>query len=70
VLDFLDLSGADGLVKELNQEESFRSHGSSSSPAASIGRWRDDLSSEELAQIEAGARALMARCGYVISSDC
>ena len=46
------------------QEELFASHGTSRSPKASIGRWRDELSAEEAGIVEARCGELMGRFGY------
>ena len=64
VLDFLGLDGADELVRALDTERSFTGHGSSRSPAASIGRWRRDLDQATVAQIERHADEAMRRRGY------
>lgn len=69
VLDFLGLSGAEDLVNGLNHEASFRHHGTSRSPSASIGRWRDTLDAKIVLEIEAGAGDMMKRCGYRLSSE-
>lgn len=49
----------DGAAREL-----FSSHGTSSSPQASIGRWRRDLPPEHQQQIDARLGGLLAEFGY------
>lgn len=62
VLDFLELSGeaTDDLGAMSNL---FQVHGTSVSPEASIGRWRRDLSSEQLSQLD-GLTEFLVKFGY------
>ena len=66
VLQFLGLSVDQNIFQELQSkaEERFRSHGTSKSPKASIGRWHKELSEAEkrIAQAEQGK--LLAEFGY------
>jgi hypothetical protein len=66
VLQFLGLSIDQNIFQDLKTkaEERFRSHGTSKSPEASIGRWRKELSEDEkrIAQTEQGA--LLTEFGY------
>ena len=66
VLQFLGLSVDQNIFQELESkaEERFRSHGTSKSPKASIGRWHKELSEDEkrIAQAEQGK--LLAEFGY------
>ena len=66
LFQFLELE-ADGGVEDYLQRaagELFASHGTSSSPAASVGRWRRDLSKEQQQQANEGLAAALERLGY------
>ena len=66
LFQFLGLE-ADGGVEDYLQRaagELFASHGTSSSPAASVGRWRRDLSTEQQQQADEGLAAALERLGY------
>lgn len=68
VLSFLDLSGAEDLVRALDHEGSFSRHGSSRSPTASIGRWREELDPKAVREIEDNAAEMMLQFDYELSS--
>lgn len=66
LFQFLGLE-ADGGVEDYLQRaagELFASHGTSTSPAASVGRWRRDLSREQQQQANEGLAAALERLGY------
>ena len=63
MLSFLGLSGADDILRRV-ELDSFRGHGTTSSPAASVGRWVGELAAADRQVIEAACGELMARYGY------
>lgn len=64
VLDFLDLKVEEGCVEELEKRHDFKSHGTTSHPSASMGRWKDDLAPDELELVEKLCGKMMKRFGY------
>jgi len=52
---------------EVNDPEVFKKHGTSRSPAASIGRWRSDLSAEEIAACNEGFEDFLRVFDYRLS---
>ena len=61
VLSFLGLGPEPACIEELEQKSEFISHGTTSHPAKSIGRWKTDLAPEELATVERICGAMMDR---------
>jgi hypothetical protein len=64
VLDFLGLEPSAAHAAAMAQNDSFRGHGTATSPEASIGRWREELSADEAQHIERVCGGLMRRFGY------
>jgi hypothetical protein len=51
-------------VRPAERADWFQSHATSSSPAASVGRWRTDLAADEIAACESRYQSYMNRFGY------
>lgn len=66
LFDFLGVGMAPEVLAYLDgaAKKSFASHGTSSSPAASIGRWRKDLTPEQQAIANQRMAAVIDRFGY------
>tara|TARA_R110002094_G_scaffold136255_5_gene127971 strand:- start:1659 stop:2507 length:849 start_codon:yes stop_codon:yes gene_type:complete len=66
VLHFLDLQVDPNIFRELESKakERFQSHGTSKDPAASIGRWRTELSDEEKQIAHTIQGELLSHFGY------
>lgn len=64
VLRFLGLDLEDACVEELERKNEFISHGTTSHPSHSIGRWKTDLTPEELARVEQICSKMMHRFNY------
>lgn len=64
ILDFLDLDGAELLLEQARQRDTFTEHATAKSPEASIDQWRELLSNENLETIESICHELMIAQGY------
>ena len=56
--------GLQGLGLRSSADDLFQRHATSATPAASIGRWRQDLNAHEIRQCDVRFRAFMDRFGY------
>jgi hypothetical protein len=64
VLDYLGLGWTPEVEAALAGNDTFVSHGTASSAAASAGRWRSELPAGDLAIVERHCGEIMARYGY------
>ena len=51
-------------IQPNDRTDLFQGHATSASPAASVGRWRDDLAADEITACETRYRSYMKRFGY------
>ena len=63
-LNFADLEMDRASFEAAVQRNTFANRSTSSSPVASVGRWREDLTAEQVAQVEAHCAPMMERFGY------
>jgi len=69
VLEFLELDAGEAARARHDHDETFDEHGTARTPAASIGRWRDELDAGDVGTIEVACGALMPRFGYDFAAD-
>jgi hypothetical protein len=65
IYHFLGLSHQSGLANDCEDDALFSRHGTSVSPAGSIGRWKTDLSSDEIALCQQAFGGFLERFGYM-----
>lgn len=64
VLKFLELDVEKACIEELERKNEFSAHGTTSHPVKSMGRWRRDLTPDELAAVEDICGEVMEQLGY------
>ncbi|MGC6487585.1 MAG: sulfotransferase family protein [Planctomycetota bacterium] len=64
VLAFLDLPSHPAVDARAERPKKYARHGTSATVAESVGRWRDELTPEDVAAIEATAGPVMEQFGY------
>lgn len=68
VFAFLGLEPIEAAGTE-DDRQPFSHHGTSDTPAATVDRWRRDLTAEEIATVESICGELMQQHGYALSGD-